>query len=190
MIFLLDNYDSFTYNLYQILLGSGCEVLVRRNDEVTASEVLACQPTGIVLSPGPGRPENSGIMQELIGATVGKVPLFGVCLGMHGIGMHFGGKVAASRELMHGKTCAANHDGTGVFVGLPSPLEVMRYHSLALVNFPEKELLVSSTSGDGEIMAFRHKNLPVEGVQFHPESYATEHGETMLRNFLDNHDIS
>lgn len=190
MIFLLDNYDSFTYNLAQLLYGLGHKVEVARNDELSAAAVLERKPDCIVLSPGPGRPEESGIMQELIGAALGKVPLFGVCLGMQGLGLHCGGEVGIAGELMHGKTCTISHDGKTAFTELPKRIEVMRYHSLALTKCPAEVLEVSATSDDGEIMAVRHLEQPMEGVQFHPESFATEHGAKMILNFLTNYGIN
>ncbi len=188
MIFLLDNYDSFTYNLYQMMLGMGRAVEVGRNDRVGASEVVGLAPEAVVLSPGPGRPEDAGIMQELIGKLVeGEIPCLGVCLGMQGLGLHFGSKVVRSKEQMHGKTCGIEHDGSGVFRGIDGRITVMRYHSLALDGLHDENLVATARSDDGELMAFRHGRLPVEGLQFHPESFATEHGEKMLENFLDEH---
>lgn len=176
MIFLLDNYDSFTYNLYQMLRVLGQEVVVRRNDKVTVSEVATMQPQGVFLSPGPGRPEDAGIMQDLIGTLVRETPFFGVCLGMQGLGLHFGAKVIPARRLMHGKTCSLSHKGEGIFSGLPAKFTVMRYHSLALSEIPDKEFEVTAWSADEECMAVQHRNLPVTAVQFHPESFACENG--------------
>lgn len=185
MIFLLDNYDSFTYNLYQMLRADGREVEVARNDAVAVPDVLARRPACVLLSPGPGRPENAGVLLELVAAAAAaRLPLFGVCLGMQAIGMHFGAEVVAAKELMHGKTCRITHDGRGVFENLESPLEVMRYHSLALAALPAA-LEVTATSEEGDVMALRHAELPVAGVQFHPESFATERGMEMLANFID-----
>lgn len=188
MIFLLDNYDSFSYNLYQFVRGLGFDVTVARNDELSVDAVVALEPACIILSPGPGRPEDSGIMQELIATTMGQIPLFGVCLGMQGLGMHCGGKVVKAKELMHGKMCTIEHDGKTTFTGLEQNLEVMRYHSLALEDCPA-QLSVAATSSDGEIMAIRHTEYAVEGVQFHPESFATPQGPQMLANFLNHYDI-
>ena len=187
MIFLLDNYDSFVYNLYQMLLGMDHEVEVARNDRFDIDRTLEKKPSCIVLSPGPGRPAASGKMPELIArACERKVPLFGVCLGMQGIGEHFGARVVNAARLMHGKTAKISHDGQGVFKGLEPRLTVMRYHSLALDKLPE-ELIPTSTSDDGEVMGVRHSTLPVEGVQFHPESFATASGAQMMENFLSQH---
>ena len=186
MIFLLDNYDSFTYNLSQLLQEIGSEVIVKRNDEISVDEIMQQNPSYVMLSPGPGRPENAGIMQELINTCVAKeTPLFGVCLGMQGIGMHFGAKVIAAKKLMHGKTCKIKHDGKGVFENLANDLEVMRYHSLALADIPNDSLTKSASSEDDELMAFRHNSLPIEAVQFHPESFATDKGKEMMSNFLN-----
>lgn len=188
MIFLLDNYDSFTYNLYQMLLGLGRKVEVGRNDKVDANKIVAGRPEAIFLSPGPGRPEDAGMMMDLIAMAVKeKVPCLGVCLGMQALGIEFGSKVVRSKELMHGKTCEISHDGSGVFKGLEDRLTVMRYHSLALDGLHDDELVATAHSDDGELMAFRHAKLPVEAVQFHPESFATEQGFGMLENFLDEH---
>ncbi|MBF2735831.1 MAG: aminodeoxychorismate/anthranilate synthase component II [Betaproteobacteria bacterium AqS2] len=185
MIFLLDNYDSFTYNLYQMLRADGREVEVARNDAVAAEDVVAKKPACVLLSPGPGRPEDAGVLLQVVEAAVAaRLPLFGVCLGMQAIGMHFGAEVVAAKELMHGKTCRISHDGTGVFEKLESPLTVMRYHSLALAGLPA-ELKVTATSDEGDVMALRHAELPVAAVQFHPESFATERGMEMLANFID-----
>ena len=188
MILLLDNYDSFVYNLYQMLAGMGREVKVARNDRLGVEQALDPAPSCIVLSPGPGRPATAGVMPQLIAAAVAaRVPLLGVCLGMQGIGEHFGAKVVAAATLMHGKTTTIGHDGAGVFAGCAADLEVMRYHSLALAQLPE-ELIATATAADGEVMAIRHAQLPVEGVQFHPESFATPSGTKMVQNFLGQHD--
>ena len=186
MIFLLDNYDSFTYNLYQMLLGLGRKVEVGRNDKVSVKKTLAQKPEAIVLSPGPGRPEDAGIMMDLIRLAVeNEIPCLGICLGMQGLGIEFGSKVVFSKELMHGKTCNISHDGTGVFAGLADRLTVMRYHSLALDGLHDDSLVATAKSDDGELMAFRHKTLQIEGLQFHPESFATDEGTRMLENFLN-----
>jgi len=191
MVFVLDNYDSFTYNLVQYMGELGAEVLVRRNDELTPAEVEALKPSHIVISPGPCTPQDAGISIELIrhfarsGAP--RTPLLGVCLGHQSIGQYFGGKVVRG-GLMHGKTSPVTHDGTGLFAGLPSPFIATRYHSLIVDPVPEVLAVnarsdANSESG-GHVMGFRHKSLPIHGVQFHPESIATEHGHAMLANFL------
>ena len=188
MIFLFDNYDSFTYNLYQMLLEVGRKVEVARNDRVDVESIIAKEPEAIVLSPGPGRPEDAGVMMGLIGLAVEKaIPCLGVCLGMQGLGMHFGSKVIQSKKLMHGKTCKISHDGSGLFKDLDDRLTVMRYHSLALDGLHDGELVATAHSDDGELMAFRHSSLPVEGLQFHPESFATDQGFKMMENFLNEH---
>ncbi|MGA3131098.1 MAG: aminodeoxychorismate/anthranilate synthase component II [Terracidiphilus sp.] len=189
MVFVLDNYDSFTYNLVQYLGELGAEVVVRRNDEVTPEEVEAMKPERILLSPGPCTPREAGILVPLIRYMAGKAPILGVCLGHQAIGEAFGGKVIRAKTLMHGKTSAVDHDGTGVFAGLPTPLTCTRYHSLIV----EQESLPAglcvtarTTEANGQvIMGLRHRTLPVEGVQFHPESVLTEGGHQMIRNFLD-----
>jgi anthranilate synthase component 2 len=185
-VFMLDNYDSFTYNLVQYLGELGAEVLVRRNDAIDLAGVAALAPERIVVSPGPCSPAEAGISVELIRAFAGRVPILGVCLGHQAIGAAFGARIVRARRLMHGKTSAITHDGRGVFAGLPSPYTVNRYHSLAIeaASCPP-ELEVSARTDDGEIMAVRHRELPVEGVQFHPESILTEHGHALLRNFLE-----
>ena len=186
MILLIDNYDSFTWNLVHYLAEAGAEVVVRRNDALTVDDALAMQPDGIVISPGPCDPAQAGICLDLIRAAADRaVPLFGVCLGHQAIGEAFGGKVVRANRIMHGKTDAISHDGTGVFAGLPSPLTATRYHSLTVQ--PESLpncLRVSATSDDGTIMGLIHEALPIEGVQFHPESIASEHGHEMIRTFL------
>ncbi len=190
MIFVLDNYDSFTFNLVQYLGELGAEPVTKRNDALTPEEVLALSPEGIVISPGPGVPEKAGIAVALIQAAArAKVPLLGVCLGHQAIAVAFGGKVVRARRLMHGKTSMVRHDGTGVLAGLPSPFEAMRYHSLvAEARSLPKVLAVSARSdedgGEPEIMAMAHRTLPIHGVQFHPESIGTEVGRTILGNFL------
>ena len=184
-ILVIDNYDSFVFNLVQYLgqLGADCEV--RRNDEITVAEVGRTDAAGILLSPGPGTPERAGIMMDLIGAYAGVRPLFGVCLGHQAIGAAFGGTVTRAPELLHGKTSLVNHKGSGVLAGLPDPFTATRYHSLAVL--PETlpaEIEVTGWTGSGIVMAMRHRELPVEGVQFHPESELTEGGHTMLANWL------
>jgi anthranilate synthase/aminodeoxychorismate synthase-like glutamine amidotransferase len=192
MVFVLDNYDSFTYNLVQYLGELGAEVVVRRNDELTVEEVEALKPERILLSPGPCTPGEAGILVPLIRHMAGKVPILGVCLGHQAIGEAFGGKVIRAHALMHGKTSPVNHDGKGVFEGLPTPLTCTRYHSLIVEeeSLPADLAITARTpeSGNGGgsvIMGLRHRHLPVEGVQFHPESVLTEGGHQMIRNFLE-----
>lgn len=183
MILVIDNYDSFTFNLVHYLVELGAEVRVERNDALTAAEALASNATAFLLSPGPCTPKEAGISLDLVAACAhaGK-PLLGVCLGHQSIGQHFGGTVQRG-HLMHGKTSPVAHDGSGLFAGLPSPFTATRYHSLEVVNIPA-DLIVNATSDDGAVMGFRHKELPIHGVQFHPESIATEHGHAMLANFM------
>ncbi len=191
MVFVLDNYDSFTYNLVQYLGELGAEVVVRRNDEVTPEEVEAMKPERIVLSPGPCTPHEAGILVPLIRHMAGKAPILGVCLGHQAIGEAFGGKVVRAQTLMHGKTSAVEHDGKGIFAGLPTPLTCTRYHSLIVEqeSLPAELSVTARTpeaNGSGlVIMGLRHRSLPVEGVQFHPESVLTEGGHEMIRNFLE-----
>ncbi len=190
MILVIDNYDSFTYNLVQYLGELGVEPFVVRNDALTVDQALALRPQAIVISPGPGEPRDAGISIPLIRASAGQVPLLGVCLGHQGIGEAFGGSVVRAGRLMHGKTTAITHRATGLFAGLPVPLTVMRYHSLVVSPAdlaPELEVTAwSSDLPEGqEIMALRHRIHPILGVQFHPESIATEHGKRLLENFLD-----
>ena len=185
-ILLIDNYDSFTYNLVQAFLVLGAEVEVRRNDETDLESAKALQPTHLVISPGPGRPENAGLSLTMIDAFAGQLPVLGVCLGHQSIVQHFGGEIVASQSLMHGKTSLVKHDGEGLFTGLPNPFEAGRYHSLAAKpsSVPE-ELIVTASTDEGEIMGVRHSRLNVVGVQFHPESVLTPNGPTLLGNFLD-----
>ncbi len=189
MVFILDNYDSFTYNLVQYLGELGAEVVVRRNDQVTVSDVGAMHPQRIVVSPGPCTPQDAGISIALIRHFAGKVPLLGVCLGHQAIGAAFGGQVVRARHLMHGKTSSIEHDGRQLFRNVPSPMEATRYHSLVVAEegLPA-ELEVSATAverdGTRTIMGLRHRHWPVEGVQFHPESVLTGHGRELLKNFL------
>jgi len=191
MIFVLDNYDSFTFNLVQYLGELGAEPAVRRNDALGPDDVLALAPAGIVISPGPGVPERAGITVALIQAAGReRVPLLGVCLGHQAIAVAFGGKVGRARRLMHGKTSMVRHDGTGVLAGLPSPFEAMRYHSLVVEAGDLPDALVPSAwsdddGGEPEVMAMAHRSLPIHGVQFHPESIGTEVGKRILANFLD-----
>jgi anthranilate synthase/aminodeoxychorismate synthase-like glutamine amidotransferase len=184
-LLLIDNYDSFTYNLVQAFMVLGSDVLVHRNDEITVDEARALAPTHLCISPGPGTPYDAGVSMRMIEAFAGRIPVFGVCLGHQSITEVFGGKVVRNSRLMHGKTSVITHDGRGVFAGLPNPLEVGRYHSL--VADPGRmppELIVSATTAEGEIMGLRHATLAVEGVQFHPESVLTPEGPALLRNFL------
>jgi anthranilate synthase/aminodeoxychorismate synthase-like glutamine amidotransferase len=189
VVFVLDNYDSFTYNLVQYLGELGAQVEVRRNDEVTIEEIEALRPERILLSPGPCTPQEAGISVELIRHFAGKVPLLGVCLGHQAIGAAFGGEVVRARNLMHGKTSEVEHDGKTIFRGLSSPMTATRYHSLIVseTTLP-KDLEVSAWTSDKDgtrvIMGLRHKNLQVEGVQFHPESVLTDQGKKLVENFL------
>ena len=185
MLLMIDNYDSFTYNLVQYFGELGEDVRVFRNDAITLSEIAKLNPERIVISPGPGTPAQAGISLSVIREFAGKIPLLGVCLGHQSIGEAFGGKVVHARKLMHGKVSPVHHHNVGVFRGLPNPVTCTRYHSLAV----ERETLpdcleVTAWTDDGEIMGLRHKTLDVEGVQFHPESILTEHGHDMLNNFL------
>lgn len=187
MILMIDNYDSFTYNLVQYLGELGADIRVVRNDEVTLDEIAALKPEKIVISPGPCTPSEAGVSVPLIGRFAGQIPILGVCLGHQSIGQAFGGKVLHAKTLMHGKTSQVDHIGAGVFAGLPSPFRATRYHSLAIERSSLPDCLeVTAWTDDGEIMGVRHKTLPIEGVQFHPESIETEHGHAMLKNFLDN----
>ncbi len=185
MFLLIDNYDSFTYNLYHFLGELGAEVSVKRNDAIGADEALALDPQGIVLSPGPCDPDRAGICLDLIAAAAGKVPILGVCLGHQALGQAFGGKVVRAAAPMHGKLSRISHRGTGVFADLPSPLSVTRYHSLVVEreSLP-KVLEITAETEDGIVMGLAHRDLPIYGVQFHPESIASEHGHALLRNFL------
>jgi anthranilate synthase/aminodeoxychorismate synthase-like glutamine amidotransferase len=188
MVFVLDNYDSFTYNLVQYLGEQGAEMVIRRNDELSVDEVEALKPDRILLSPGPCTPHDAGILIPLIQRMAGKAPILGVCLGHQAIGAAFGGQVIRAAELMHGKTSPVEHDGKGVFNGLPTPLTCTRYHSLIVAEegLPQ-ELEITARSGgesDSIIMGLRHRSLPIEGVQFHPESVLTEGGRQMIQNFL------
>ena len=182
MLLLIDNYDSFTFNLAHYLMELGEEVRVVRNDAASLDDLRAMQPSRICISPGPGRPADSGLTPALFAAFRG-MPIFGVCLGMQALAEHFGGRLSHAPVIMHGKTSAILHQGRGVFEGLPSPLTATRYHSLCVADSPEY-LEVTARSDDGVIMGLRHKELPIEGVQFHPEAILTEHGHAMLRNWL------
>jgi len=186
MILMLDNYDSFTYNLVQYFGELGADMRVVLNDEMTVDQIAALKPQKIVVSPGPCAPAQAGVSLEVIKAFAGKLPILGVCLGHQAIGEAFGGNVVHAKELMHGKTSPVTHTGAGVFKGLPSPFIATRYHSLAVEREKLPDCLeVTAWTADGEIMGMRHKKLDVEGVQFHPESILTEHGHTMLKNFLE-----
>lgn len=184
-ILLIDNYDSFTYNLVQAFLVLGAEVDVRRNDEISIEQATELAPSHLVISPGPGRPENAGQSLSMIGNFAGRIPVLGVCLGHQSIVQHFGGEIVSARALMHGKTSLVRHDGQGLFAGLPNPFEVGRYHSLAAnrTRVPDC-LIVTATTEDEEIMGVRHRSLNVVGVQFHPESVLTPEGPKLLANFL------
>lgn len=193
MLLMIDNYDSFTYNLVHYFAELGQQVKVERNDALSVAEVDALEPDFIVLSPGPCTPNEAGICVPILERLSGKYPVFGVCLGHQSIGQAFGGKVVRARTIMHGKTSQIHHLGIGAFAGLPSPFEATRYHSLVVERetLPEcLEITAWTQNEDGsldEIMGLRHKTLPVEGVQFHPESILTEHGHDLLRNFLQQH---
>lgn len=183
MILVLDNYDSFTWNLVHYLMELGAEVQVVRNDALTARDAIASNAQAFLISPGPCTPNDAGISLDLVAACADlKKPLLGVCLGHQAIGQHFGGNVVRG-GLMHGKTSPVTHDGTGLFEGLPSPFTATRYHSLIVTDIPD-ELIVNATAADTSVMSVRHRELPIHGVQFHPESIATEHGHAMLANFL------
>ncbi len=184
-VLLIDNYDSFTYNLVQAFLVLDAEVIVHRNDQITVADAKALQPTHLVISPGPGRPEAAGVSLQMIGAFAGAVPVLGVCLGHQSLVQHFGGRIISAQRLMHGKTSLIEHDGKGLFAGLPQPCEVGRYHSLAADReaIPAVLEVTARTSG-GEIMGVRHRELSVEGVQFHPESVLTPEGDQLLGNFI------
>ncbi len=185
MILMLDNYDSFTYNLVQYLREMSADIQVARNDAMSVADVEKLAPQAIVISPGPGRPEDAGICCEVIRRCSGRIPLLGVCLGHQAIGLTFGGKIVHAKRLMHGKTSEITTDGQGVFDGITRPITVMRYHSLAVeeASLPP-ELIVTSRTEDGEIMGIRHRTHLTEGIQFHPESIMTPTGKKLLRNFL------
>ena len=188
MLLMIDNYDSFTYNLVQYFGELGEDVQVHRNDEISVADIAAMRPERIVISPGPCTPNEAGISVPLITEYAGKIPILGVCLGHQSIGQAFGGKIVRARRVMHGKNSAISHSNDGVFRTLPSPLSATRYHSLVIERDSLPDCLeVTAESEDGEIMGVRHKTLPIEGVQFHPEAFLTEHGHTMLKNFLQAH---
>ena len=185
MILVIDNYDSFTYNLVQYLGEFGSEVDVRRNDQITLDEIRDLAPERILISPGPCTPNEAGVCVPLISEFAGKIPIFGVCLGHQSIGQAFGGDVVRNYRVMHGKTSQIHHFGTGVFTGLPNPFEATRYHSLVIQKETLPECLeITAETAEGEIMGVRHRDLPIEGVQFHPESALTTSGKDLLRNFL------
>ena len=185
MILVIDNYDSFTYNLVQYLGEMGSEIEVVRNDEIKVGDILQKKPDHILISPGPCSPKEAGISVDVIKQLAGKIPILGVCLGHQSIGYAFGGDIIRAKKLMHGKTSQISHDGKGVFKGLPNPFRATRYHSLVIKRETLPECLeVTATSEDDEIMGVRHKSLPVEGVQFHPESILTEVGKQLLKNFV------
>ena len=184
MILLVDNYDSFTYNLAHLLQELGAEVVVRRNDEIDADEAERLAPSHLVVSPGPGRPGESGATLEIVRRLAPTRPVLGVCLGHQAIVEAFGGEIAQARRLLHGKASAVHHDGRGIFEGLPQDFAAGRYHSLSAAQVPDV-LEVSATADDGEVMGVRHRKLPVDGVQFHPESVLTPDGPQLVRNFLE-----
>jgi anthranilate synthase/aminodeoxychorismate synthase-like glutamine amidotransferase len=184
MILLLDNYDSFTYNLAHLFGELGADVVVRRNDEISPDEAEILSPSYLVVSPGPGRPEEAGSTPEILRRLSVRVPTLGVCLGHQAIVQCFGGEVGQARELVHGKATVVSHDGRGLFSGLPEEFLAGRYHSLAATSVPDC-FEISATAADGEVMAVRHRDLPVDGVQFHPESVLTPHGRDIAKNFLD-----
>ena len=185
MILVIDNYDSFTYNLVQYLGELGAVVDVRRNDAVTPDEIGRLAPEGVLISPGPGTPDSAGVSLALIAEFRSRLPLMGVCLGHQAIAQAFGARIVGAERLMHGRTSQIEHDGKGLFEGIPSPFTATRYHSLIADrdSIPD-ELQVSAWTAEGEVMGLRHESLPVEGVQFHPESFLTQHGHAMLKNFL------
>jgi anthranilate synthase component II len=186
MILLIDNYDSFTYNLYQYLGELGVELKVVRNDKVTISEIETLKPTAIIISPGPGRPENAGICVELIRTFAHKIPILGICLGHQAIGYAFNGNIINAREIMHGKVSEISHNGLSLFNTLPGSLYVMRYHSLVIEkdSVPSELEILATSTDDNEIMAVKHKEYPVYGLQFHPESIGTKQGKQLLENFI------
>ncbi len=182
---LIDNYDSFTYNLVQAFAAMGASVMVYRNDAISVDESVALEPTHLVISPGPGRPEDAGVSLDMIGAWAGKLPILGVCLGHQSIVQQHGGDIVRAERLMHGKTSMVKHDGRTIFEGITDPFEVGRYHSLCAAEetLPE-ELVITAQTGRGEIMGVRHRSLPIEGVQFHPESVLTPEGDRLMANFM------
>ncbi len=190
-LLLIDNYDSFTYNLVQGFAALGAALDVYRNDEIDVAAARALTPTHLVISPGPGRPDNAGVSLAMIDAFAGQLPILGVCLGHQCLVQHFGGEIVAAERLMHGKTSAARHDGQGLFAGIESPMEVGRYHSLcAEADELPRALQATATTARGELMAIRHRELAITGVQFHPESVLTPDGQTLLNNFLHQGTVS
>ncbi len=186
MIFVLDNYDSFTYNLVHLLGAMGVETVVERNKEISVPVIMALRPEGILLSPGPSRPENAGCLLDLIKAAAGTIPMMGVCLGHQAIGHAFGAKVVSAKRIMHGKLSTISHDGQGLFQGIPQNFKAVRYHSLAIEENSIPDCLqVTARSEDGEIMGVRHKELPIVGIQYHPESIMSEFGRQQIMNFLN-----
>ena len=186
MILMIDNYDSFTYNLVQAFRGLGADMQVVRNDKIDVDGIRALAPAAIVLSPGPGDPDSAGITLEAVKAFAGAVPMLGICLGHQSIAQAFGGKIVHARRLMHGKTSPISHDGRGIFAGLPQGFAAMRYHSLAVDRGTLPECLeISAESDDGEIMGLRHRTMPIESVQYHPESIGTPEGERQIMNFIE-----
>ena len=186
MILMIDNYDSFTYNLVQAFRGLGADMRVVRNDKIDVDGIRALAPAAIVLSPGPGNPDSAGITLEAVKAFAGAVPMLGICLGHQSIAQAFGGKIVHARRLMHGKTSPISHDGRGMFAGLPQGFAAMRYHSLAVDRGTLPECLeISAESDDGEIMGLRHRTMPIESVQYHPESIGTPEGERQIMNFSE-----
>ncbi len=185
MILVIDNYDSFTYNLVQYLGELGAEVEVRRNDVASVDDIRAMAPAGVLISPGPGRPEEAGVSLDVIAELGAQIPIFGVCLGHQSIAQHFGASVVRAERLMHGRTSEIHHEGRGVFESLPTPLTATRYHSLIVEpdSIPD-EIEVTAWTDQGEVMGLRHTTLPIEGVQFHPESFLTQHGHDLIRNWL------
>jgi anthranilate synthase/aminodeoxychorismate synthase-like glutamine amidotransferase len=184
-VLVIDNYDSFVYNLVQYLGELGASPLVHRHDEVTIEQIVDARPDAILISPGPGRPEDAGVSNDVIEQLAGRVPILGVCLGHQCIGQVYGGEVVRAAQVMHGKTSLVHHNGTGVLAGLPDPFEATRYHSLVVDAASVPDVLeVTATTDDGTVMALRHRDLPVEGVQFHPESILTASGHQLMANFL------
>jgi anthranilate synthase/aminodeoxychorismate synthase-like glutamine amidotransferase len=184
-VLVIDNYDSFVYNLVQQLGELGADPIVHRNDAIDVAGIRAADPDAILISPGPGRPESAGVSVEAVTELAGEIPILGVCLGLQAIGQAYGGEIVSAPTLMHGKTSSVHHRGTGVFTGLPDPFVATRYHSLVVdPGSVPTSLEITATTGDGVIMGLRHSSLAVEGVQFHPESFLTPHGPSLLSNFL------
>ncbi|EKD27290.1 MAG: hypothetical protein ACD_79C00770G0004 [uncultured bacterium] len=186
MILMIDNYDSFTWNLVQYFMQLKCEIKVKRNDEISIPEITKMNPSHIVISPGPGRPENAGISVKVIEEFKGKIPILGVCLGHQAIGYVFGGKIIQAKRIMHGKLSTIKHTDTGIFKGIENNFKATRYHSLVIEksSFPNEDLIITAESEDGDIMGVQHKQLKIFGVQFHPESILSENGLKLLNNFL------